>query len=344
MPDTGAAGLAPTVARLNEADATAWGRAARRGDFEEAWRCSDRIRARTANRGDPSVPRHLQQIWDGTPLEGRRVLVRCYHGLGDTIQCARYLPALRAIARDVIVWAQPRVVPLVRTVSDGLAVLPLHDGAPDVDYDVDIEIMELAYAFRTTLQTIPATVPYLHVPGIAGDDAGRVGACTIGIAWRAGGWNPERSIDFTLLTPWFDDIGLDVRWRSLQFDGRDGERHPRLQAFEEKNLFDTAARMRAMALVISIDSMPAHLAGALGVPVWTLLPHDADWRWLERRADSPWYPTMRLFRQARQGDWEGVLGEVHQVLGKALNHQPHHGHRGHPPCFTSRGIRISGQE
>jgi hypothetical protein len=341
MRDTEAAGVVPDAARLDEADAAAWVRAARTGDFEAAWKCSDRIRGRTTNRGDASLPRHLQQIWDGTPLEGRRVLVRCYHGLGDTIQFARYLPMLRLVARDVIVWAQPRLVPLLRTVSDGLAVRPLHDGAPDADYDVDIEIMELAYAFRTTLGTIPAKVPYLHVPHDEdgdGDAPGRRGdhgvdrSCPVGIAWRAGGWNPDRSIDFTLLTPWFDDIGLGVRWHSLQFDGHGGERHPRLRVFEEKDLRDTAARMRTMALVISIDSMPAHLAGALGVPVWTLLPHDADWRWLEQRADSPWYPTMRLFRQARQGDWGGVLGEVHQMLGEATN-QPHHGHRGHPPCF-----------
>jgi hypothetical protein len=342
MRDRGAAGLAPSVARLNEADAVAWVHAARSGDFEKAWRCSDRIRARTTSRGDPSVPRHLQQIWDGTPLEGRRVLVRCYHGLGDTIQFARYLPALRAIARDVIVWAQPQLVPLVRTVSEGLVVLPLHDGVPDVDYDVDIEIMELAYAFRTTLETIPTKVPYLHLPDASGHDAGNRTAraavrgphiCSIGIAWRAGDWNPERSIDFTLLTPWFDDTGLDVRWHSLQFDRRAGESHPRLHAFEEIDFCDTAVRMQSMALVVSIDSMSAHLAGALGVPVWTLLPHDADWRWLETRGDSPWYPTMRLFRQDRTGDWDRVLRNVHHALREGRHQEPVHVRRGHLPCF-----------
>jgi hypothetical protein len=328
------ADLSPIVARLNEADAEAWVRAARRGDFDEAWRCSDRIRARTTKRGDPSQPRHVQQIWDGTRLEGRRVLVRCYHGLGDTIQYARYLPMVRAIAREVIVWAQPQLVPLLQTMSEGITVMPLHDGAPDADFDVDLEIMELAYAFRTTLETIPGKVPYLHVPG-AGDDVGahhvrggavgagngsggsaeRVRACDIGIAWRAGDWNPERSIDFTLLTPWFDDIGLDVRWHSLQFDERAGERHPLLHACARgESVSETAARMQSLALVISIDSMPAHLAGALGVPVWTLLPHDADWRWLEQRDHSPWYPTMRLFRQTRPRQWDDVLRAVHRAL------------------------------
>lgn len=262
--------------------------------------------------------------------------------MGDTIQFARYLPALRVVVRDLIVWAQPRLVPLIRTVSEGLAVLPLHDGAPDVDYDADIEIMELAYAFRATLETIPAKVPYLHVPVAIGHDAGNGAAraagtgrraCPVGIAWRAGDWNPERSIDFTLLTSWFDDTGLDVRWHSLQFDERASERHPRLRAFEEIDLCDTADRMQAMALVISIDSMPAHLAGALGVPVWTLLPYHADWRWLEQRGDSPWYPTMRLFRQDRPGDWDRVLRDVHHALREVRHQEPVHLRRGHLSCF-----------
>jgi hypothetical protein len=327
------------AARLNEADAEAWMRAARRGDFAEAWRLSDHIRARTTNRGDPSLPRHAQQIWDGTPFEGRRVLVRCYHGLGDTIQFARYLPALCVIARHVTVWVQPQLVPLIETVHDDLTVLPLHEGSPDVDYDVDVELMELAYAFRTTLDTIPANVPYLRAPGAANGDAAAGASGTqsrpfsrsregcVGIAWRAGDWNPRRSIDFARLTPLFDDTGLDVQWHSLQCDRRLDEQHPRLNAFTgDIGLPATAARIETMSLVISIDSMPAHLAGALGVPVWTLLPHEADWRWLERRSDSPWYPTMRLFRQSRPGEWSSVLACVHRALAAEFNQENSHVH------------------
>ena len=113
--------------------------------------------------------------------------------------------------------------------------------------------------------------------------------------------------------------------------------HPRLHAGgvdqSERDLVRTAARMQSMSLVISIDSMPAHLAGALGVPVWTLLPHAADWRWLERRADSPWYPTMRLFRQTRPGQWDRVLRDVHHALGEKLNLEAGHARHGHLPCF-----------
>jgi hypothetical protein len=218
-------------------------------------------------------------------------------------------------------------------------VLPLHEGVPDVDYDVDVELMELAYAFRTTLETIPANVPYLRAPGAAHGHASAAASGThggpftrsrdgaVGIAWRAGDWNPRRSIDFERLIPLFDDTGLDVRWHSLQFDWRRDEQHPRLHAFTgDTGLRATAARIATMSLVISIDSMPAHLAGALGVPVWTLLPHEADWRWLERRSDSPWYPTMRLFRQSRPYEWSGVLACVHQALAAEFNQENTHVH------------------
>jgi hypothetical protein len=109
----------------------------------------------------PFVPGNRREPVVGT----EQPLVRCYHGLGDTIQFARYLPALCAIARGVTVWTQPKLVPLIQTVCGRLTVLPLHDGAPGVDYDVDVEIMELAYAFRATVATIPVNVPYLRTPG-----------------------------------------------------------------------------------------------------------------------------------------------------------------------------------
>jgi hypothetical protein len=306
------------VAALNAADAAAWTEAARRGDFARAWELSDRIRARTTNRADASMPRHLQQIWGGTPLEGKRVLVRCYHGLGDTIQFARYLPRLSVIAREVIVWAQPALLPLLGTLDARLSLLPLHDGAPDVDYDVDIEIMELAHAFRTALETIPGDIPYLRAPRAA--PVLPSGGRPIGIAWRAGGWDTRRSIEFSLLTPLLEDPAIRARWYALQIDRGPGEDHPALRAFDDVPggacavMSETAAWMRAMSLVIAVDSMPAHLAGALGCRVWTLLPDPADWRWMEKRDDSPWYPTMRLFRQSRPGEWAGVIEAVRTAL------------------------------
>jgi hypothetical protein len=309
---------------MPDRDARLWLRAARSGDFASAWSISDRIRARTTNRGDPTLPRHLQQIWDGTPVEGRRVLVRCYHGLGDTIQFARYLPALRAIAREVIVWAQPTLLDLLATLPAPVTLLPLHDGAPEVAYDVDLEIMELPYVFRTTLETIPAEVPYLSPPvveagavsgtavasrqGLSARENGKTARPRIGLVWRGGDWNARRSIPFRQLAPLF--AFCDAEWWSLQGDRRAGEHHAELQWPNVDSIAHLATLMQQGDLVISIDSMTAHLAGALGVPVWTLLPYRADWRWFRHRSDTPWYPTMRLFRQARPGAWDGVIGEV----------------------------------
>jgi hypothetical protein len=301
---------------MHDRDADLWLQAARAGDFATAWSISDRIRARTTNRGDPALPRHLQQIWDGTPVEGRRVLVRCYHGLGDTIQFARYLPALHTIAREVIVWAQPALLDLLATLPGAVTLLPLHDGAPDVPYDVDLEIMELPYVFRSTLETIPAAVPYLRAPSaFAREPRERP---RIGVVWRAGDWDDTRSIPFRQLLPLFESGYAE--WWSLQRECRDEERHADLHWLEGEagagadTIAGTAALIQQMDLVISIDSMPAHLSGALGVPVWTLLPHRADWRWLTDRDDTPWYPTMRLFRQAHAGDWAGVIADVTQSV------------------------------
>jgi hypothetical protein len=129
----------------------------RRGDFASAWELSDRILRARAGVPCWHLPRHEQWIWNGDPLGGKRVLVRCYHGLGDTAQFIRYLPALRRITREVYLWVQAELIPLVERVPGVDRILPLHDGTPEIDYDVDVEIMELAHVFRTTLDTIPTT-------------------------------------------------------------------------------------------------------------------------------------------------------------------------------------------
>jgi hypothetical protein len=293
---------------LDGNDSDEWLRLARRGDFEGAWAASDRIRARNAGVRDWTLPRHHQTIWDGSPLAGREVLIRCYHGLGDTIQFIRYAALVRRVARRVAVWGQPALLPLLERMSGIDEFLPLHDGAPQTDYDVDVEIMELPYVFRTTLATIPDAVPYLSAEPVcvAGDRP------RIGIVWRAGEWNSDRSIPFAELGPLFDCAA--VTWYALQLAPQRHERHPRIRAMRADTIIDTARAMASLDLVISVDSMPAHLAGALGVPVWTLLPWDADWRWMEGRTDSPWYPTMRLFRQPARGCWSAVVDEVRLAL------------------------------
>lgn len=294
-------------------DVGEWMRHARRGHLEGAWRVSDRLRDRSAGPRDWTVARHLQQVWDGTPLDDQRVLIRCYHGLGDTIQFVRYAEVLHRIAREVMVWAQPELLPVLQS-ADGIdRLLPLHDGVPDAAYDVDIEIMELPYAFRTTVATIPSRVPYLTSQPMKLLGPGP----RVGVVWRAGEWDSHRSIDFRELEPLFTHA--HVSWYALQLDRRPSEHHRRLHLLDTCAIASLASAIAALDLVISVDSMPAHLAGALGVPVWTLLPRNADWRWMDDGDGSPWYPTMRLFRQADEG-WGPVISSI----GHALQTLPHH--------------------
>jgi hypothetical protein len=242
------------------------------------------------------------------------VLVRCYHGLGDTIQFARYLPLLRERAGDVILWTQPSLIPLLETVDDGIEILPLHDGAAPVEYDVDVEIMELSYVFRSTLATLPKEVPYIHVEPATLPPARGL---RVGLVWKAGDWAEHRSIPFVMLEPL---IRLPVTWYVLQGYPGLAERPDGFGiVVGERDVVELARAMRALDLVITVDSMAAHLAGALAVPVWTLLHAECDWRWMSDREDSPWYPTMRLFRQPREGDWGPVLARVGSDLESAVS-------------------------
>jgi hypothetical protein len=289
----------------------AWFAAMRRADFEAAWQVGDVLLARRGSEQRPwHLPRHEQWVWDGAPLAGRRVLVRCYHGLGDTLQFARFLPAVAELAQDLTVWAQPSLIPLLSTLSNvgRMRCLPLHTGTPAVDYDVDIEVMELAHALRARECDVGRYVPYFQVEPVA-----RAGdRFSIGLVLASGGWNPTRSLTRELLDRLLQLCDLDVC--NLQLE-------PPLAGARDlssSDVLELARRVRALDLVITPDTMLAHLAGALAVPTWTLLPADADWRWHQPdRADSPWYPTMRLFRQTHAGNWRPVIDRVVAELARS---------------------------
>ncbi|HEX8360121.1 MAG TPA: glycosyltransferase family 9 protein [Longimicrobium sp.] len=298
---------------MNEAGA-AWMMHMRRGDFEAAWEVSDRVLRAHAGVSCTHLPRHEQWVWDGTPVRGKRVLVRCYHGLGDTLQFIRFAPRLKDVAREVIVWAQPELIPLLNTACGIGRLLPLHDGTPEVKFDVDVEVMELAHLFRATSRTLPGPVPYLHAEPA---DLPRDGRLAVGLVWQAGGWDERRSVPPHLLAPLAEVPGVELH--VLQRGPGLEERPEWLGTVSgSDDVLRTARVMKALDLVITVDSMPAHLAGALGVPVWTLLHSDPDWRWMEGRDDSPWYPTMRLFRQARPGAWEEVAARVAAALAERV--------------------------
>jgi hypothetical protein len=294
-----------------------WMEHMRRGEFDRAWRNSDiLLRQHLAAPPDAhDVPRHQQVVWNGASLHGKRVLVRCYHGLGDTIQFIRYVPLLKTIAAHVTVWAQPSLITLLSTACGIDRIISLHDGTPDCDYDVDVEVMELPYVFRTTIETIPARIPYLHVDASALDNC----KMKVGLVWRGGDWDPRRDVPFDLLTR-LAEI-QEISFYVLQQETAAWEDHQSFKTILPPNAdaLTTARVMRALDLVVSIDSMPAHLAGALGIRTWTLLQKDADWRWMSDRRDSPWYPTMRLFRQQQPGDWETVVAQVKTELRRCLD-------------------------
>jgi hypothetical protein len=290
-----------------EGSSDVWTQHMLQGNFEAAWKFSDDVLRSNAGKPCSHLPRHFQYIWDGASLKGKRVLIRCYHGLGDTIQFIRFAPLVKAIARSVTVWAQPPLIPLLKTIVGIDQLLPLHDGTPEVEYDVDVEVMELPHIFRITPDNIPSKIPYLHAEPIRLQSHDQ--SLAVGLVWKAGDWDEGRSIPFSFLKPLaaLEGINLYILQAGAESLGwHEGFGiHP--GAF---SLYDYAGVIKGLDLLISVDSMPVHLAGALGKPVWNLLQANADWRWMAKRRDSPWYPTMRIFRQEQQGEWGPVIQHV----------------------------------
>jgi tetratricopeptide (TPR) repeat protein len=291
-----------------------------RGDYEHGW-SEYEWRFRTG--ADPVTrPEFRTRPWDGSDLGGKTLLVYSEQGLGDTIQFSRYIPLAAGRNARVLLRCPPSLVELMKSV-DGVAEVTGADRlAPR--FDAHVPLLSLPRLLNTTLQTIPSRVPYLHADParierwrsrLAGLPAGR----RIGLCWAGSAGHPRdraRSIDPTLLTPLGSLTG--VQWLSLQKISRPGSRKPPLALHdftaELKDFADTAALVANLDLVISVDTSVAHLAGALARPVWMMVQFDPDWRWLLVRTDSPWYPSMRLFRQPARGAWEPVVPAVVDAL------------------------------
>ncbi|NUB19699.1 tetratricopeptide repeat protein [Azospirillum formosense] len=286
-----------------------------------------------------------QPLWDGTDLVGRTILIHAEQGLGDTIQFIRFLDhVLQAAPARVYLEVHGPLLPLLERSTDParVTVIPRAPDFPGVsglpDTDVQIPLMSLAGLFCPSLEAIPARVPYLGTPEErrgrwahrlrdAVPDAQRRVGLRVGLVWAG---NPsfhgdaQRSPRLAGLRPVLEVPG--VRFFGLQKGpGRDD-----LEGVDMPPSFidlgpdiadfaDTAAIMSNLDLVISSCTGPAHLAGALGVPVWVVLPHSPDWRWLMGREDSPWYPTARLFRQTRSGDWSGPAAAVARALRRLVD-------------------------
>jgi Flp pilus assembly protein TadD len=286
--------------------------------FEEGWRLYD-ARLELPELGK-NRDRYPGPRWDGTPPEGRALLLYPEQGLGDALQFARYIPKLSLRGARCIVRTSDALAPLLATIP-GVAQVAL-DGESLPPYDAHLPLLSLPRLLATSADTIPDTVPYISVPddhrAAARANLGRSSAPRkVGLAWAG---NPEhgndrnRSIALRELLPLFELPGVD--WFSLQqgeraeqvFSTRGAEAVVPLAP--DATLLQTAALAVELDLVVSVDTSIAHLAGALGRPVWILLPFAPDWRWQLGRDDSPWYPTARLFRQPRPRDWSSVMTRV----------------------------------
>lgn len=280
----------------------------------------------------PPVARHPSSapVWLGDqPVQGKTLLVDAEQGFGDTLQFARYIPGLQRRGATVIFRAHKSLAGVLSTLDKDLLVVS--DARPAPPHDLRCPVMSLPHAFGTTLESIPAPIPYLHAdPAAVAAWEERLGPKRrprIGLVWAGRQhWPVNHRRDMTLaqLSPL---LALPADFISLQKEVPQADRgalHTAGMApFGEglADFADTAALLQCIDLLIAVDTSVVHLAGALGRPVWVLNRYAACWRWLEGRADSPWYPTARLFRQRTAGDWHLVVEEVTAELGGWLRRE-----------------------
>jgi hypothetical protein len=256
-------------------------------------------------------------------LNGRTILLHAEQGLGDTIQFGRYAPLVAERGGRVVISCPEELRQLLESLPGVARVTAEIEPG---NFDCHCPLMSLPAVFGTRVETIPAPARYLQAPAPLTDSwRNRIGyevGMRVGLAWAG---NPKhkrdrrRSISLAQLAPLSTAKG--VRFYSLQKGDAAGQAATppdgmRLIDFsaELRNLADAAGAVENLDLVISVDTATAHLSAALGKPTWVLVPFVPDWRWMLHRADSPWYPTMRLFRQRVPGDWNGLIGQITQAL------------------------------
>jgi Flp pilus assembly protein TadD len=292
------------------------------GRFAEGWREYD---ARLAL---PELGRDRHRFpgprWDGTAPVGKTLLVYPEQGLGDAVQFARYATLLAEAGARCVIRCPDALAPLLATIPGVAAVSREGEALPR--YDAHLPLLSLPRVLGTTPETIPAAVPYIAVSeskrAAARATLARAGtAPRIGLCWAgnpAHGKDRNRSLPLATLAPLFAVPG--VSWFSLQ-QGKAATQIAASSAADcllplpaDSALVDTTALMAELDLIISVDTSIAHLAGALARPAWVLLPFAPDWRWQLGRDDSPWYPTLQLFRQPRPRDWDSVVARVQARL------------------------------
>lgn len=273
-------------------------------------------------------PRFAVPAWDGQDLNGKTILLRIEQGFGDAIQFVRFAPDLKAMGATVLLRVGPGFADLAKRFRGIDRVLD--ENAPTPEFDYYLHLLSLPRVLGVELDSLPAGGPYLSADRARSAQwAPRVSApearLRVGLAWAgspAHGADRYRSVSLRDLAP----LGAipRVRYFSLQKGAKESEARDPPAGLDLVNLGpelrdfgDTAAVIEQLDLVICVDTAIGHLAGALGKPVWLLLPQSSDWRWLQKRDDSPWYPSMRLFRQAKRGDWSDVVDRIARRLGES---------------------------
>jgi tetratricopeptide (TPR) repeat protein len=273
-------------------------------------------------------PRFNRPAWTGQPLDGKTILVLDEQGFGDIIQFLRYVPLLKARGARVLLLLRRPIAELIQARSGVDEIV--FPAAPLPHFDFHVHLMGLPGALRTDVHSIPCGVPYLFAePERVARWRSRIqvdGSLNVGLVWAGDpkglGRGQQKSTTLASLSSWGQLPG--VRFYSLQKGDAAAEAANPPEGLSIANLSpdichfaDTAAIIESLDLVISVCTSVAHLSGAMGKPTWTMLAEPADWRWMEHRDDTPWYPTMRLFRQPRQGDWWGVVARIGDELKMA---------------------------
>jgi tetratricopeptide (TPR) repeat protein len=293
------------------------------GDFKQGW---EEYEWRWKLK-DKEQNHYSQPLWKGNDIAGCTILLHAEQGFGDTIQFIRYAPLVAERCKRVIVQCQKELISLLHTVKGVDQVFMQGQQLPE--FDLHCPLLNLPSIFETDMSNIPAKIPYITADAAKAEmwkERIQKGGARIrtGLVWSG---NPKhkkdhkRSCRLEIFSP-LAEAGK-ITFYSLQKGSAAAEAknpHHDLQLIdyteEMYNFADTAGLIANLDLVISVDTSVAHLAGALGKNVWILLPFDSDWRWLLDREDSPWYPTMKLYRQPAPGDWESVISRVKEDLRK----------------------------
>jgi hypothetical protein len=295
------------------------------GEYEEGWALFEQ-RWDSATYKDKTKPTFNRPLWLGKEAIARKtILLYAEQGLGDTIQLCRYAPLVQALGASVVLAVDSSLGGLISTLKGSPQVITAY---PVPEFDFHCPLFSLPLALGTRVDTIPTDTPYLfadqHKQKIWRDRLGPKSTSRIGVSWSG---NPKhnddrnRSVPTTLLAELFR---TSHEFHCVQKDIRPADAQalaPSRIRFHGEHLTDftdTAALISEMDLIISVDTSVAHLAGALGKPVWIFLPFVPDHRWMLKREDSPWYPTARLFRQERIGDWKSVISKLIVKLGEIL--------------------------